>query len=385
MRVLGKGKTAQAIKEIYPDVNLYDDEDKDIYDIYSLEKTIVSPGIPPHNYLVKNTKTPISDYDLFLDDKDKFTIWISGTNGKTTTTQMLDHLLDEDGFVCGGNIGTPLAQISNKDKIILETSSFTLHYTNLVKPNIYILLPISDDHLSWHGSFKEYENSKLKPLLMMQENDIAIIPSKYKDTLTKAKVYTYDESDDLCSIFNIEKEKIKFNEPFLLDSLLALSVAKIITLKLDYEKINIFKVDEHKVEEFRDHKNRLWVDDSKATNIDASIWALKGYKEKKIHLILGGYDKGVDFTPLFEELKKYDISIYTIGTITNRLDHLAQKNNIDFFSCKELEIAINKIDNKMAENDVVLMSPATSSFDQFDSYKQRGKKFKEFVFNLREV
>merc|ERR1711916_393510 len=138
------GKTAQAIKEVYPQAKLFDDV-----------------------------------------DKDKFTIWISGTNGKTTTTQMIHHLLEEDGFYCGGNIGTPLAEISKEGKLLLETSSFTLHYTNIVKPNIYILLPISDDHLSWHGTFEEYEQSKLKPLLMMDENDIAIIPAKYKDILTK--------------------------------------------------------------------------------------------------------------------------------------------------------------------------------------------------------
>ncbi len=384
MRVLGKGKTAQAIKEVYPQAKLFDDADKDIYDINSSEQTVVSPGIPPHNYLVENTKTPISDYDLFL-DKDKFTIWISGTNGKTTTTQMIHHLLEEDGFYCGGNIGTPLAEISKEGKLILETSSFTLHYTNIVKPNIYILLPISDDHLSWHGTFEEYEQSKLKPLLMMDENDIAIIPAKYKDILTKAKLFTYEDSDELCSLFNIEKEKIKFNEPFLLDSLLALSVAKIVNLNLDYEKINTFKVDEHKVEEFKDHLNRVWVDDSKATNVDATIWALKGYKDKKINLILGGDDKGADLNPLFKELQKYNVELFNIGANENRLKELSEKFSINFNSCENLENAVKKIAQIAQKNDVSILSPAAASFDQFDSYKQRGEKFKNFVNELRIV
>ena len=81
MRVLGKGKTALAIQEVYKDAKLYDDSDKESYDISSLEQTVVSPGIPPHNYLVQNTKNKISDYDLFLDES-QYTIWISGTNGK---------------------------------------------------------------------------------------------------------------------------------------------------------------------------------------------------------------------------------------------------------------------------------------------------------------
>ena len=152
MRILGKGKTALAIKEVYPEAIMYDDMDKDIYDINSTEQTVVSPGMPPHNYLVKNCKNLISDYDLFLKDE-MFTIWISGTNGKTTTTQMLNKLLQSSGFICGGNIGTPLGDLSKQKKLILETSSFTLHYTKKSKPNIYILLPISEDHIYWHGSF----------------------------------------------------------------------------------------------------------------------------------------------------------------------------------------------------------------------------------------
>ena len=107
---------------------------------------------------------------------------------KTTTTAMLSHLLKNDGFACGGNIGIPLARICKEKKVILETSSFTLHYTSKVKPNIYVLLPISEDHIYWHGTFSEYENAKLKPLTLMSQDDIAIVPSKYKSCKTDAAV-----------------------------------------------------------------------------------------------------------------------------------------------------------------------------------------------------
>lgn len=384
MRVLGKGKTALSIKEVFKDVKLFDDNDKDIYDINSDELTIVSPGIPPYNYLVQNTKNPASDYDLFL-DKDKFTIWISGTNGKTTTTQMIYHLLKKSGFECGGNIGTPLAQIENSDKLILETSSFTLHYTNRVKPNIYILLPISDDHLSWHGTFEEYKNSKLKPLSMMDKNDIAIIPAEYKGFESGAKIYTYKDSNDLIEQFGLKRDSIRFNEPFLLDSLLALCVVKLLDKKIDYDLINSFKVDIHKVEEFKDESGRVWVDDSKATNVDATIWALKGYKDKKIFLILGGDDKGADLNPLFKELQNYDVEIFNIGANCERLNSLANEYNIIYNSCEILEKSVEIIDEKHNEKSVAILSPAAASLDQFSSYKQRGEKFKEFVHNLRKV
>ncbi|MEA3512804.1 MAG: UDP-N-acetylmuramoyl-L-alanine--D-glutamate ligase, partial [Campylobacterota bacterium] len=380
MRILGKGKTAVGIKNIYQDAILYDDEDKNIYDIKSDDLTVVSPGIPPSNYLVKHTKNIISDYDLFLKE-DVYTIWISGTNGKTTTTQMLQYLLKSEGSVAGGNIGTPLSDIFNENLLILETSSFTLHYTNKVKPNIYMLLPISEDHISWHGSFSEYENSKLKPLTLMDEEDIAIIPYKYNHIKTKAKVYTYKNSEDLANQFDIKIKKINFKEPFLLDAVLSMVTAKLYSGKINYEQINSFIQDPHKIEEFKDKKNRLWIDDSKATNIDATLQAVKTYENKKIYLILGGDDKGVDLIPLFNILKNHDITIYTIGKNNERLVKLAIKYNIKFISCKELKKAVYKIseDYDEVKSVVAMLSPAAASLDQFVSYKQRGEKFKEFV------
>ena len=117
MRILGKGKVGKSILTIkeYKNAKLYDDSDKEIYDISSNELTIVSPGMPPHNYLVKNTKNLISEYDLLL-DKDKYSIWISGTNGKTSTTRMIGDLLKNNDSQVGGNIGVPLCYIWIKAK-----------------------------------------------------------------------------------------------------------------------------------------------------------------------------------------------------------------------------------------------------------------------------
>jgi UDP-N-acetylmuramoylalanine--D-glutamate ligase len=387
MRILGKGQTAKALKNRFKDAVMYDDGDIDSFDINSEELTVVSPGIPPYNKLVKNSINICSDYDIFEKDM-PFSIWISGTNGKTTTTQMIQHLLGDYGSVYGGNIGVPISSLDIDAKYwILETSSFTLHYTKYAKPNIYILLPIKDDHITWHGTFNEYEKSKLKPLSMMNENDIAIIPSSYKDIKTKAKIYLYDDSKDLAKQFDLDINKINFNDPFLMDSLMALACLKLLNYKINYKKINKFKVDEHKVEEFYDKKKYLWVNDSKATNIDATIWALKGYKDKKIRLILGGDDKGADLNPLFKELQNYDVSIYDIGTNTYKLQKLAQQYNISCSSCFDLKVAIqrikllNRYESKNKKNIVSILSPAASSLDQYSSYAQRGKEFKNLVLN----
>jgi len=385
IRVLGKGLTAQAVKDKFPNAILYDDKDFEFYDKSSHEKTIVSPGIPPYNQMIQNANNVQSEYDLF-DELMPFSIWISGTNGKTTTTQMCQHILAAYGSVYGGNIGTPLSQLSPEASIwILETSSFTLHYTNMAKPNLYLLLPISEDHITWHGTFKEYEDAKLKPLTLMKEGDIAIIPEKYKDYKSDASKITYKDSDDLCKKFEIDKSKLKFKEPFLLDALLALCSKKIIFNEIDYERINTFTIDEHKVEEFVDKKNRIWVNDSKATNVDATINALVPYKKMNIHIILGGDDKGANLIPLFEYIKTLNIKVYAIGTNSKRIENNCNKYNIEVENCETLENAVKKINKNLKENSIGILSPAAASLDQYKSYAHRGKEFKSLVNSLSKL
>jgi UDP-N-acetylmuramoylalanine--D-glutamate ligase len=382
IRILGKGITALALKDKFPNATLYDDSDFNEYDSNSNEYTVVSPGIPPYNNMVTNSKNLVSDYDLFSSIM-PFTIWISGTNGKTTTTQMCQHLLKEYGSIYGGNIGVPLSHLDEKAPIwILETSSFTLHYTNNSKPNIYILLPISEDHITWHGSFQEYKNAKLKPLSLMNENDIAIVPNEFKDINTDAHLITYNNSDELCNYFDIEKNKIKFKEPFLLDAILAMATRKIIFDEINYDLINEFIIDKHKVEEFKDSKNRLWIDDSKATNVDATINAIVPYKEKEIHIILGGDDKGANLIPLFENIKDLNIKVYAIGTNSDKISNYCNDYKIKVENCLYLNIAVSKIDTNLDENSVAMLSPAAASLDQFKSYAHRGDEFKKLVDNL---
>ena len=390
--LLGYGKTTKAISKKYK-CDIFDDNVKELFqdendnNIYPSKEfkniksdvVIPSPGISPSSDLIKQSNNIMSDYDFF-DNQAPLKVWISGTNGKTTLTQMMQCLLADKGAVSGGNIGTPIASMDKDKNIwILETSSFTLHYTNKARANIYVLLPITSDHLSWHGSFKEYENAKLKPLSMMEEGEIAIIPEKYKDIKSDAHIITYKNSDDLAEYFDIDIEKVHFKEPFLLDALLAMAVEKILFFTLTYDKINNFTIDAHKIEELRDDKNRLWVNDSKATNIDASLQAIKRYADKKIHLILGGENKGVDLEPLIEEIKTYDITVYAIGKAENMIMESSSKYGIESLACGNLENAINKIKASFDDDGVALLSPACASLDQFDSYSARGDFFKDNI------
>ncbi len=351
---------------------------------------IPSPGMPPQHVLIQRAQNLISEYDLFLGsssplkaEKLPFNIWISGTNGKTTTTQMLQHLLAEKGSQAGGNIGTPLADLDIDAPIwILETSSFTLHYTNEAKPNIYLLLPIAPDHLSWHGSYEEYYKAKLKPLATMKEGEVAIIPKAFADVKTDAFLITYENDQDLADYFGIETDKVKFKGAFLLDAIIAMGVEKVLYDTIDYEKINAFELDPHRQEELHDQQGRLWVNDTKATNIDAALAAVERYKEQHIHLILGGDDKGVELQPLFDALINYDVEIYTLGSNEERLNALAKAYNIDVTSSSSIEQAVEDIAKSHDQKSVALLSPAASSLDQFPSYAVRGERFKDAVGKL---
>ncbi|HIO90497.1 MAG TPA: UDP-N-acetylmuramoyl-L-alanine--D-glutamate ligase [Campylobacterales bacterium] len=397
MTLFGYGVTNKAIAKKFGNCKIYDDSFNGvIYDkngnefleseMFNPDKSdfeVTSPGIPPSNPLIKKAKNLISEYDLFADTM-PFSIWITGTNGKTTTTAMIEYLLEKRGGVAGGNIGTPLANLDEKANIwILETSSFTLHYTSKAKPNLYIVLPISDDHTDWHGGFKEYEEAKLKPIKTMLEGEIVILPSKYKNLETNATKVLYENSQDLAKYFDIDIKKVRFSEPFLTDALLALASSKILFDEVDYKKINSFIVGEHRVEKFKDRQKRTWINDSKATNSDATLAALNGLKEKEVFLILGGDDKGADLEPLFQKLT-LNIKIFTIGTNSQKLGLLAKKYNIRCLSCENIENAIKQISIEFlsCQNQVALLSPAAASFDQFKSYAHRGDEFKRIVGNL---
>jgi len=407
LALFGYGKTTKAIAQKFGgECNFFDDNTKEVYQdsqkntIYpsshfqaeDFDIEVATPSLYPNNPLVQKANNLLSEYDFFLspqspivaeNEKLPLTIWISGTNGKTTTTQMLTHILQKYGALSGGNIGTPLAELDKEAPIwVLETSSFTLHHTKYASPNIYLLLPITPDHLDWHGNSDRYIEDKLKPLRTMQEGELALVPKGLPLPKTDAWVVEYEESSDIEKFFNIDTSKIKFKGAFLLDSILALAIAKVLFETIDYDLINSFELDAHRQEELKDTKGRLWVNDSKATNVDAALQAIKLYSNKTIHLILGGDDKGVDLEPLFQEIANYNLIIYAIGSNAAKIVDLATKYNIAVEKADTLHNALKLLEKKHTLESVALLAPAASSLDQFSSYAQRGNQFKDFIKSI---
>ncbi len=374
---------------------------------------VTTPSLPPKHPLIQKAKHLMSEYDFFLGSREQgagsnpmrvsqsnthnhsyllpptsylskpFTIWISGTNGKTTTTQMLTHLLKKRGAVSGGNIGTPLADLPKEAPIwVLETSSFTLHHTKSASPDIYLLLPITPDHLDWHGTPEAYEADKLRPLLTMREGELALVPKGLNLPKTNAFIIEYDSNEFLCDYFRLDASKLNYKGAFLQDALLSLAITRVLFDETDYDLLNRFTRDAHRQEELTDNKGRLWVNDSKATNLDATIQAVKGYGDRHIDLILGGDDKGVDLTPLFALLQTINVTVYSIGTNSKKLKALAEQFNVPLQEAGTLKTAVSQIDKVLTKESVALLSPAAASFDQFNSYKHRGETFIDLVKKL---
>jgi len=370
-------------KEVYSDQNHNTIKPSHLFNPDKSTLEVTTPSLPPHHPLIQSAKHLLSEYDYFAETM-PFSIWISGTNGKTTTTQMLTHLLESKGALSGGNIGTPLAELDTQAPIwVLESSSFTLHHTQTASPDIYLLLPITPDHLDWHITPEAYEADKLRPLLTMKEGELALVPKGLKLPKTDAYVVEYDSNAFIAEYFKLDSTKVRFKAAFLQDALLALAVTKVLFDEADYDLINSFTLDAHRQEELTDSQGRLWVNDSKATNMDATIQAVKGYSDKYIHLILGGDDKGVDLSPLFEEMQGLNLTLYSIGENNNKLLSLAKTYTIDTIESNTLNNAINHINNSLTKESVALLSPAAASFDQFKSYKHRGDTFMNLVKSLK--
>lgn len=357
------------------------------FDPQNSELEITSPGIPPYHPLITQAQNLRSEYDFFdeLMQEKPLSIWVSGTNGKTTTTEMLEFLLKERGAKSGGNIGYPLTELYLKKPSIwvLETSSFMLHYTKHAYPKLYLLLPIREDHIHWHGGFDGYVRDKLSPLERMGEDTIALIPRELEGHAlckgARARVVYYEGSSGLAEELGLDIGGSVFREPFLLDSVLALASSKLLFGEADSAGLNEFRIDSHRIEEVRDSKGRLWVDDSKGTNVAATLEAIKSYGEKKIFLILGGDDKGANQEPIFELLSGLKVEVFLIGSNAERLESLARQYGVAHHRCEVLERAVREIKERLGLEEVALLSPAAASLDQFRSYKERGELFKKLA------
>ncbi len=353
---------------------------------------ILSPGISlikskNKNYLSKYKNKIITDIDLiFLFKKFSKSIFVTGTNGKSTTCKIIAHILKKSKFkiLLGGNIGTPILSLKIKKNsiLIIEASSFQLAYSKYINPDYAILLNITNDHLDWHGSMQNYINSKFKIFESQKSHQYSIVNHDLKSQFKKRKLQGKLIIPHLKDYFKIKHQiKNSYLRSDINDENMTaiLSLLKILRInkKTFLNSLKSFKGLPHRYEIFYKKKNCLFINDSKATSFQATKFALKN--TKNTYWIVGGLPKLRDRLTL-KNLKKNIIKSYLIGKNINFFEKQIRNYKIKYAITKNLKNSIIQIlkDVKLSnkKNKSILLSPASASYDQFLNFEKRGNEFK---------
>ena len=350
---------------------------------------MISPGINPTKSRFKkllniNKKKILTDLDLFsIFYPYNELFMITGTNGKSTTCKMLQHILNlnKKKVFLGGNIGKPILDINpeKKSKIIIEASSFQLAYSKMIKPKHAILLNISNDHLDWHENLKNYRNAKFKIFSKQKESDFAYLSKNklinhFKTKRFKSKLIKIDEK----YINNISYKNLNYL-PILKNFSFVYYILKKLKMRDEIIKkgIKTFKGLEHRYEIFLKKKNNIFINDSKATSFDSTKHALAA--NKNIYWIVGGIKKKNDKINI-SKLKKNINEAFIIGKDTDYFKKVLKgkvKYSLSYNLKKAIKDIFFKLDDK--KENIILFSPACASFDQFKNFEKRGRVFKKYV------
>lgn len=332
-------------------------------------------------------------------------IGITGSNGKTTTTTIIYEFLKAAGFPVhlAGNIGYPLCSqiddIKKGDVIVAEISSHQLVNLDKFKVDVAVLTNLYPVHLDFFGTYEKYKMNKLRIFNNQDEKCVAILnkgdENVYELTKNLKAKKEYFSSKDEADICMDEKDIVYKGEKIISLSDIRVKgihnyeniMAAILAVKqfgvsdsVIKEVLNNFAGVEHRIEFVAKINGREFYNDSKATNVDSTITALKSF-DNDVVLILGGLDRGHSFEPLLPYLKNVK-HIVCYGETKERIKQFAIKNNIDVTVTDNLEDAVHAAYNMSLDGDIILLSPACASWDQYKNFEDRGNEFKKIVRNL---
>jgi UDP-N-acetylmuramoylalanine--D-glutamate ligase len=389
----------------------------DFVKILTSDLVIKSPGIPDKVLIVKelnSQNTPIVSEIEFASWFTKATlIAVTGSNGKTTTTSLTNHLLKnaELNVEEAGNMGYSLARLISErdlDFIVVEVSSFQLDDIKFFKPQIAILLNITPDHLDRYGyEMDNYTASKMRIAMNQDENDHLIY--NYDDPIIKNEVQSknikahlipfstdapLDEGAFLNSEDNIEI-KLNNHDTMTIDelalqgrhnvhnSMAAALSAKLLKIRKESIRDSLSNFDslEHRLEPVLEISGVEYINDSKATNINSTYFALESMRKPTVWIV-GGVDKGNDYSQLSELVKDNVKAIICLGSENVKIHAEFDQAIETVVDCADMEEAVKMAYHLSAKGDAVLLSPACASFDLFQNYEDRGRQFKE---NIRKL
>ena len=412
------GKIKENYKEVLSINGIKWEEEKHTENkILNADVVMKSPGIPDKSPIVKmliENKIPvISEIEFAAPFTNAKTIGITGSNGKTTTTMLTYHLLKSAGINVGlaGNIGKSFAWQVAEDKYdyyVLELSSFQLDGIINYKPDIAIITNISPDHLDrYEYKYENYIASKFRITMNQTENDFLIydaddeaISEWFKNNKTKAQLIPFSLTKtfekgafikDKNMEININEEEFVMETQYialegkhnLKNAMAATSVAKLLQIRKQTirESLSNFQGVEHRLEKVLKIQNVQYINDSKATNVNAAFFALDSMNSPTVWIV-GGVDKGNDYSELMSLVHEKVKAIICLG-VDNKKIIDAFGNIVDMMlEVTSMQDAVTMAQRLSEKGDTVLLSPACASFDLFENYEDRGRQFKNAVQNL---
>ena len=380
----------------------------------SQDLIIPSPGVPADDPLLSKARskgiTIWSEIELAYRFMEGELIGITGSNGKTTTTTLVHHILASAGkqAILAGNVGTPLIscveQMRPGTVSVAELSSFQLELTDKFRPNIAVFLNLTPDHLDRHKTLEGYAAAKARIFAKQTELDAAVLNADDAPTVAlapkKPQLFWFSRKKSVAQGACVRGEDIVIvhhgKEEFLmkvaeiplpgahnLENVLAAAMAARLA-EVDpvtiADAVKTFKAVEHRLEFVAEVQGVRYYNDSKATNVDATLKALDAFPGR-ILIILGGKDKGSDYTVLQKPLREKAILALLIGAAAEKIEKQIS-GSIAIERAETLQRAVEVASQAAKPGDVVLLAPACASFDQFQSYEHRGRVFKDLVHKL---
>jgi UDP-N-acetylmuramoylalanine--D-glutamate ligase len=381
---------------------------------------VASPGIPPTNPLMAAARglgvPVISEMELAFRRSHSPFVAVTGTNGKTTVTSLVGHILAESGIPaeCVGNIGRPaieaVAEVGRETVLVAEVSSFQLSLTVDFHPRVAVLLNITPDHIDWHGSLEAYTADKARVFANLGEDDHAVVDvddpgaAPFADQVASRGVrvvrisrtrlpaggagcvegfLTLDSADGPQPLIGISELPIR-GDHNVSNALAAAAAAHAMGAPLNGIRAGLrsFRPIEHRLEPVEWVRDVEYFNDSKATNPDAVMKALTAFDDRPVIVLLGGHNKGNDFRALAEDVAATCKLAILFGEARAELVAAFSGLHVPVRETATMLRAVHLAAEVALPGDVVLLSPACASFDEFTSYEHRGRVFKEAVLAL---
>lgn len=317
-------------------------------------------------------------------------IGITGTAGKSTTTAMIGHILRATSHEVhvGGNLGGSLLQhltrIDHDDWVVLELSSFMLHWLDEIQwsPHIAVVTNLQPNHLDWHLDAGDYYTAKAVLLKYQSHDDCAVVGPRVEQSMSPAATNIARVSDSSLTATGPVPLLIPghHNQLNAAAAIATTGFAGVETCDA-VEALADFPGLPHRLQFVCERNNVTFFNDSKSTTPEAAILAIESFPHGTVHAILGGYDKGADLTKMAQSAASRCAAVYTIGDTGNGIANAVERNG-RAIRCSTLEIALGEIASRVRSGDVVLLSPGCASWDQFEHFEQRGDSFVDAVTNL---